>query len=62
MLYDLLKRAREDPLILMPYLEEYPAEACREFFDAEGWVEADHYRIAAGNTNPDIINLFKKLL
>jgi len=62
MLYGLLKRAREDPWILMPYLEKCPAEACRGFFDAEGWVEADHYRIAAGNTNPDIINLFKKLL
>ena len=62
MLYGLLKRAREDPWIPIPYLETYPAEACRGFFDAEGWVEADHYRIAAGNTNPDIINLFKKLL
>ncbi len=62
MLYDLLKRTREDPWILMPYLEEYPAEACRGFFDAEGWVDVNCYQIVAGNTNPNIIDLFKKLL
>lgn len=62
LLYSLLKRAKDDPWILMPYLEKYPAEACRGFFDAEGWIEADYYRIVAGNTKSDVINLFKKLL
>ena len=61
-LYGLLKRAREDPWILMPYLEKYPGEACRGFFDAEGWVDACNYRIEACNTNPDIIDLFRNLL
>ena len=63
LLYDLLRRAKEnDPRILMPYLEKYPAEACRGFFDAEGWINVERYMVAAGSTNPDIINLFKKLL
>jgi len=61
-LYNLLRRAKEDPWILIPYLEKYPAEACRGFFDAEGWADVKGYRIAADNTSPDIINLFKKLL
>ena len=62
-LYDLLKRAREgDPWILKPYLEEYPAEACRGFFDAEGSVNINRYQIAAYNTNPRIIGLFEGLL
>jgi len=52
-LYDLLKRARvDDTWILKPYLEEYPAEACRGFFDAEGSVNIDRYQIAAYNTDP----------
>jgi len=62
LLYGLLKRAREDPWILMPYLEEYPAEACRGFFDAEGSVNVDYYHIVAGNTDPRIIGLFEELL
>ena len=61
-LYGLLKKSREDPWILMPYLEKYPAEACRGFFDAEGSVNIDCYRIVASNTNPDIIDLFRRLL
>jgi len=61
-LYNLLRRAKEDPWILMIYLEKYPAEACRGFFDAEGWVEADYYRIVADNTNSNIIDLFGLLL
>lgn len=47
------------PLI---YLEKYPAEACRGFFDAEGWAEAYYYRIVADNTNSSIIDLFGLLL
>ena len=62
LLYDLLKRAKDDPWILMPHLEEYPAEACRGFFNAEGWVEADYYRIVADNTDSNIIDLFSRLL
>ena len=62
LLYNLLRRAKEGLWILMPYLEKYPAEACRGFFDAEGWINVERYMVAAGNTNPDIINLFKKLL
>ena len=62
LLYGILKRAREDPWILMPYLEKYPAEACRGFFDAEGTVRVERYTVAADNTNPDIIDLFEKLL
>jgi len=60
--YNLLKRAREDPWTVWPYLEKYPAEACRGFFDAEGWVNIHDYTIAAGNTDPDIIGLLEKLL
>jgi len=36
----------------MPYLEKYPAVACRGFFDAEGWVEDICYQVVAGNTDP----------
>ena len=63
LLYNLLKKTREaGAWILMPYLEEYPAEACRGFFDAEGCVDVDRYRIVASNTDPNIIDLFEKLL
>lgn len=62
LLYNLLRRAKQDPWILIPYLEEYPAEACRGFFDAEGWVNVERYMIEAGNTDPKIIALFKRLL
>jgi len=57
LLYNLLRRAKEDPWIFMPCLEKYPAEACRGFFDAEGWVEADYYRIVADNTDSNVIDL-----
>ena len=60
LLCNLLKKGREDPWTLMPYLEKYPAEACRGFFDAEGSV--NRYRIGASNTNPDIIDMFENLL
>jgi len=62
LLYNLLKRAKEDPWILMPYLEQYPAEACRGFFDAEGEVNATGYEILAYNTDLRIVQLFKTLL
>jgi len=62
-LYNLLKMSKEDdPRVLMPYLEKYPAEACRGFFDAEGWVNVDCYQIVASNTNPEIVGLFEDLL
>ena len=61
-LYDLLKRAKDDPWILMPYLEKYPADACRGFFDAEGGAYSSRYRIEAYNTDIRIIEMFKKLL
>jgi len=61
-LYGLLKSAREDPWTLTPYLEKYPAEACKGFFDAEGWVNVERYMVVAGSTNPDNICLFEKLL
>lgn len=61
-LYNLLKKAEEDPWILTPTLEKYPEAACRGFFDAEGWVEVERYTVAAGNTNPNIIDMFKELL
>jgi len=62
LMYKLLKRAKDDPWILMPYLEKYPAEACRGFFDAEGSVNVERYTIVADNTDPNVIDLFKKLL
>jgi len=62
LLYSLLKRAKEDPWILLPYLEKYPAEACRGFFDAEGGVNQDKYEVYADNTDPRIIQLIKTLL
>ena len=62
LLYNLLKRAKEDPWIVMPYLEKYPGEACRGFFDAEGSVSSDNYCVVACNTNRRIINLFEELL
>ena len=46
----------------MPYLEKYPGEACRGFFDAEGSVNINQYQIEACNTDPRIINLFEELL
>jgi len=63
LLYSLLEKAREEsPWILMPYLEKHPAEACRGFFDAEGHVSTGDYRIAACNTDPSTIDLFRELL
>jgi len=61
-LYDLLKKAKEDPWILMPYLEKYPADACRGFFDAEGGVDEGGYELVAYNTDIRVIQLFKALL
>jgi len=46
----------------MPYLEKYPADACRGFFDAEGGVNADSYELVAYNTDLRVIQLFKALL
>ena len=62
LLYNLLRRAKDDPWILMPYLEKYPGKACRGFFDAEGSVNVERYMIVATNTDPNIIDLFKTLL
>jgi len=62
LLYNLLKEVKKDPWILRPYLEQYPAEACRGFFDAEGEVNANGYEILASNTDLRIIRLFKTLL
>ncbi|MHA1632645.1 MAG: LAGLIDADG family homing endonuclease [Candidatus Freyarchaeota archaeon] len=62
LLYGLLKRAKGDPRILLPFLEKHPAEACRGFFDAEGSVNVDYYHIVAGNTDSRIIGLFEELL
>ncbi|RLG04673.1 MAG: hypothetical protein DRN68_09590 [Thaumarchaeota archaeon] len=61
-LYDLLRRAREDPWILIPYLEKHPANACKGFFDAEGGANTNSYEIVAYNMDPRIIQLFKSLL
>jgi len=62
LLYNLLKKAKDDPWIVLPYLEKYPADACRGFFDAEGGVNASSNEITAYNTNLKLIQLFKKLL
>jgi len=62
LLYRLLKRAKEDPWVLMPYLVKYPGEACRGFFDAEGGAIADKYEVYADNTDLRIIQLFRTLL
>ena len=62
LLYNLLKGAKEDPWILMPYLVKYPEEACRGFFDAEGGANADKYEVHADNTDLRIIQLFRALL
>jgi len=62
LLYNLLKRGREDPWIFMPCLEKYPAEACRGFFDAEGSVWRERYQVRVHNTNPRLIELCKQLL
>jgi len=62
LLYTLLRRSEKNLRILMPILEKHPAEACRGFFDAEGTVDVDYYYIAASNTNPKLIELFKNLL
>lgn len=62
LLYSLLKRAREDPWILMPYLQKYPTEACKGFFDAEGSVNVYKNAIEASNTDPRVVQMFKMLL
>jgi len=62
LLYDLLKSAKGDPWILLPYLEKYPRDACKGFFDAEGSVSIDDYEVLASNTDLRIIRLFQKLL
>ena len=62
LLYSLLRRARENPQILLPYLERYPAEACRGFFDAEGSVWRERYQVRVHNTDPRLIELCKQLL
>jgi len=55
LLYDFLKKAKNDPWILMPYLESHPADACRGFFDAEGGVNTNSYELVAYNTDLRII-------
>ena len=62
LLYQLLKKAKNDPRIVLPYLIEHPAEACRGFFDAEGGVCSNRYRIEAYNTDIRLIEMFKELL
>jgi len=62
LLYDFLKKAKNDPWILMPYLESHPADACRGFFDAEGGVNTNSYELVAYNTDLRIIQLFMELL
>lgn len=63
-LYYLLKRSRENPWISMPYLKLYPAEACRGFFDAEGWPDFYGYYcyIAAGNDDLELLKMIAELL
>ena len=61
LLYDLLKKAKNNPWILMPYLESHPADACREFFDAKGGVNTNSYELVAYNTDLRIIELFNCL-
>ena len=62
MLFDLLRKARDDPWILLPYLEKYPSEACRGFFDAEGYVNIQSRQIRAANMDRRLIELFRLLL
>lgn len=62
LLYRLLEESVENPRILMPFLEPYPADACRGFFDAEGTVDRDFYRIKVGVTRKALIDMFGKLL
>lgn len=62
LLCGLLGRAKDDPWILMPILEKYPADACRGFFDAEGYVDIRGYGVKAVNTDRRVIELFRLLL
>ena len=62
LLYDLLRKAKNNPWILMPYLESYPSDACRGFFDAEGGANTNSYELVAYNTDLRVIQLFAELL
>ena len=61
-LYNLLREARREPRILLPYLEKYPGDACRGFFDAEGCVIIRNHEVKACNTDHRLIELFGLLL
>lgn len=63
LLYNFFKRAKEEgPRIVWPYIEKYPLEACRGFFDAEGSVVVDDHLIEASNYDRRLLEMIKELL
>ncbi len=58
----LLRKAKEQPNILLPYLQQYPREACQAFFDAEGSSSVNHKMIDASNTNLKLLKIVQQLL
>ena len=62
LLYMILSRARKNPWITLPYLEEYPAEALQGLFDAEGNVDGAFYHIRLRNAEMQLLKLTRHLL
>lgn len=61
-LASLLRDAKKNPKVLLPYLEQYPEEACQAFFDAEGSLSIKHKIIEASNTNLKLLKVIQQLL
>ena len=61
-LYSLLSVARIDPFVVHELLADFPREACRGFFDAEGSVNFDYYYVTACVNNYSLVLLFGSLL
>jgi len=62
LLHMILSRARNNPWITSPYLEEYPAEALQGLFDAEGNVDGAFYHIRLRNAEMQLLKLARHLL
>ncbi|MEM2083649.1 MAG: LAGLIDADG family homing endonuclease [Nitrososphaerota archaeon] len=63
-LFYLLKKSKENPWILMPYIKLFPAEVCRGFFDSEGSpsFNGKYCFVIARNDNLELLKMIAELL
>jgi len=62
LLYVILSKARKNPWVTSPYLEEYPSEALQGLFDAEGNVDDAFYHVRLRNADMQLLKLARHLL